>query len=85
MAEPYPIGEEIIQWDVPQKDNNLKEEYVLNWPWIFRNNFIVKPVTIDAFYEAFEPLFGPYDDLPESAKIKYNNTVSFINSILKNL
>jgi len=84
MAEPYPIGEEIIQWDVPQKDNTLKKEFVLNWPWIFKNNFTIKPVTIAAFYEAFMPLFGPYDDLPESAKIKYKNTVRFINSILNN-
>lgn len=85
MAKPYPIGKEIIQWDVPQKDNGIKKEYVLNWPWIFRNNFTVKPVTLDAFYEAFEPLFGPYVDLPESAKIKYRNTLNFINSMLNNL
>jgi hypothetical protein len=85
MAEPYPIGEEIIHWDVPQKDKSLKREYVVNWPWIFRNNFTVKPVTIDAFYEAFKPLFGSYYDLPESARIKYKNTVNFINAILNNL
>jgi len=68
-----------------QKNNDLKKEYVLNWPRIFKNNFTVKPVTIDAFYEAFKPLFGPYDDLHESAKIKYRNTVKFINSTLNNL
>jgi hypothetical protein len=84
MAKHYPIGEEIIQWDVPQKDNGIKKEFVLNWPWIFRDNFTVKPVTIDAFYEAFKPLFGPYDDLRESDKIKYRNTVTFINSMLNN-
>lgn len=84
-AKLYPIGEEIIQWDVPQKDNSIKREFVLNWPWIFRKNFTVKPVTIDAFYEAFKPLFGSYHDLRESDKIKYKNTVTFINSILNNL
>jgi len=82
MAMLYPIGDEIIQWNVPQKENNLKMEFVLNWPLIFRNNFTIMPVTIDAFYEAFIPLFGPYCDLPESAKIKYENTVKFINSVL---
>ena len=85
MAESYPISEEIIQWDVPQKNKSFKREYVLNWPWIFRNNFTIKPVTLDAFYEAFKPLFGSYYDLPESAKIKYKNTVNFINSTLNDL
>ncbi|OGR27337.1 MAG: hypothetical protein A2139_11400 [Desulfobacca sp. RBG_16_60_12] len=85
MAGSYPIGQEIIQWDVPQKNNELKNEYVINWPWIFRNNFTVKPVSLVAFYKAFQLLFGPYDDLQESAKIKYKNTVNFINSILNNL
>ena len=82
MAKSYPIGEEIIQWDVPQKDQSLRKEYVLNWPWIFRNNFTVKPLTIDAFYEAFKPLFGSYCNLPETDKLKYANTVDFVNSIL---
>ena len=85
MAKLYPIGEEIIQWDVPQKNDGRKKEFVLNWPWIFRKNFTVKPVTIDAFYEAFKPLFGPFHELRESDKIKYRNTVTFINSILNNL
>jgi len=83
MAERYPdLGQNIIQWDVPQKNEGRKRQYVLNWPKIFRNNFIVRPITVVTFYEAFEPLFGSYCELPESAKIKYENTVIFINSML---
>ncbi|MBC8466436.1 MAG: hypothetical protein H8D55_01240 [Deltaproteobacteria bacterium] len=83
-AKLYQIDQEIIEWDVPEKDNGIKEEFVLNWPWIFRNNFTLKPVTVDSFYEAFEPLFGPYHDLRESDKTKYRNTVTFINFALNN-
>jgi hypothetical protein len=85
MSERYTIGENITLWDVPQKDKRLKKEYVLNWPKIFRNNFTVRPVTVDAFYDAFEPLFGPYADLTETARIKYENTVTFINEMLDSL
>lgn len=82
MAKSYPIGEEIIQWDVSLKGDKTLKSFVLNWPWIFRNNFMIKPVSLEAFYSAFQSLFGPYNELPSSVKIKYQNTVDFINSVL---
>ncbi len=69
MAEEAAINE-IIQWDVPLKDNRVQRRYVINWPWIFRDNFTVKPVSLEMFYQAFEPLFGPFDGLQEMEKIK---------------
>ena len=84
MAEKLAINEIIIQWNVPLKKNKVQRLYVINWPWIFRNNFTIRPISLEAFYRAFEPLFGPFNELPEKAKIKYKNTVTFINSILDN-
>ena len=72
----------IIEWDIPLKDNKVKRGYVLNWPKIFKNNFITTPVPLANFYAPFESLFGPYDALRDDVKVKYSNTVQFINSQL---
>ena len=69
MAEPYPIGEEIIQWNVPQKDNTFKREFVLNWPWFFRNNFTIKPVTIAAFLKPLYPYSVPMTICQNQSKL----------------
>jgi hypothetical protein len=53
---------------------------VINWPQIFNNSFKKPaPITSEEFYQAFETLFGLYKDLKEDVKIKYDNTVKFIN------
>ncbi len=80
---PRTTGPIIVQWDVPTKDNNKKQFWVVNWPDIFRNNFNKKPpILVQDYYEGFKPLFGPFEDLPVDVKVKYQNTVDFINSNL---
>ncbi|MDP2938700.1 MAG: hypothetical protein Q8O13_01265 [Candidatus Omnitrophota bacterium] len=78
----YTNGPIIIQWKVPLKDNNDKLFWVVNWPDIFRNNFKKPPISVPDYYESFKSLFGSYEDLTSDVKIKYVNTVNFINSSL---
>ena len=40
------------------------------------------PITEHQFYEAFERLFGPYDESDKTVHSKYKNTVDFINNVL---
>lgn len=80
---PSSTGPIIIQWDVPIKNNNKKQFWVVNWPDIFRKNFTKKPpISVLDYYEGFKSLFGPYEELSADVKIKYVNTVDFINSNL---
>lgn len=73
----------IIQWDVPIKSNIKKKSWVINWAAIYSPRFKKRvPISVQDFYEAFVSLFGPYDDLKENIKVKYENTVEFINSNL---
>ena len=59
----------------------------MNWPNVFPNiHDTLKeklPLSESQFYEAFERLFGPYEDLDKTVHAKYKNTVDFINSVLK--
>ena len=74
-------GSIISQWDVPCKNGQTRKSYVINWPDIFRKNFTKNlPISVEDYYMAFENLFGPYKDLLEDDKLKYKNTVDFINS-----
>lgn len=77
MSEGHPI---LVEWDVPVKSTDNLKQWVINWPQIFKNSFKKPaPMTSEEFYQAFESLFGPYKDLREDVKIKYDNTVKFIN------
>lgn len=84
-AKKAPIGNNIVKWRVPQNDGRIKETNVINWPRNYADSFKVKPVTANAFYEAFVSLFGPYEEQTDSVKMKYLNTVTFINSMLSEL
>jgi hypothetical protein len=72
----------IIPWAVPLKERKTKLGYVLNWPKIFKHNFMALPASLVDFYSTFEHLFGPYDALHDDVKVKYENTIDFINSQL---
>lgn len=70
----------LVQWNVPIKPSGQKKHWVINWPHIFKDSFNKPaPITTEEFYQAFESLFGPYNELEENAKIKYVNTVEFVN------
>lgn len=82
MVEDKPT---IIQWDVPTKLNGMKKLWVIAWPLVYKNNFTVDlPITVQDYYQAFEPLFGPYVELPDNVKAIYENSVYFINTMLPN-
>lgn len=73
----------IIEWDVPIRPSGTRKHYVVNWPPIFRNNFMAAPpLLVETFYRSFAPLFGSYATQTEDVKAKYINTVAFINERL---
>lgn len=70
----------LVEWNVPIKPSGNLKQWVVNWPHIFKNSFRKSaPIAVRDYYQAFESLFGPYDQLTDDAKIKYDNTVEFIN------
>jgi len=74
-----------VDWDVEQKDGSFKNNSVINWLATHGGNFTVKPpISVPQFYKAFESLFGEYFNLEAKVKIKYENTVKFINTMYKN-
>ena len=73
----------IINWEVPTKSGEGVKSFVIDWVETHRNNFTARPpITVQQFYQAFESMFGSYDDLPISVQKKYENTVSFVNERL---
>ena len=73
----------IIDWEVPTKSGGWVKSAVIDWVETHRNNFKVEPpITIQQFYEAFIPMFGPYNELSIPVQNKYENTVAFINERL---
>ena len=73
----------IINWDVPYK-NCTKKMNVVNWPSVFEHDFKASsPISVSQFYQAFSSTFGSFDSLSEEVKLKYINTVEFINEQLK--
>lgn len=77
-------GEPVIrQWDVPLKRGDTERQCVVNWPAIFRQNFMVPPpIEVGQWYEAFRRLHGEFADLPDEAQLKHVNTVRFVNACL---
>jgi len=55
-----------------------KKGHVINWPGIFRNNFVKIPQNSEELYEAFENLFGSYAGLRDEVKQKHINTYNFV-------
>lgn len=73
----------VVDWQLPLKNGSEISQKVLNWPKAFANGFTKKPpISVADYYEAFEPMFGPYQNLAPEVKLKYENTVKFINKHL---
>ncbi len=86
LAGHLPLGNKIIRHDVPLKNGQSLNQAVIDWPVIFANNWKASPpITMPQFYQAFEPLFGPYASLPVDAKRKWENTLDFVNARLESL
>lgn len=81
-----PQGKDMfVNWDVPIKnekcENLIENRIVLNWPESHRNNYkLSTKLNVETFYQLFSELFGPFENLKESDKVKYENTVSFFNA-----
>ncbi len=78
----------VIRYPVSVKEKNAirkKDLWILNWPLVHKNNFNADPpISAEQYSKAFESLFkSPYDKWPNNIQSKYDNTVKFINSILK--
>jgi len=73
----------ICQWNVPLKEKMIEKRWVINWPTTAKANFKIKPpISVRDFYSPFKRLFGDYEVLSDEVKIKYENTVTFINEKL---
>ena len=72
----------IVEWPVPVK-TGTEQRFVVNWPAIVAHDLTVKPpVSVAQFYQAFEGTFGPFAQLPAEVRVKYENTVKFMNEQL---
>ena len=77
-------GPLITEWDVPAQTPRMKN-WVINWPKIFKHAIESNiPMNLAQFYAPFERLFGPFEKLKKHDKVKYVNTVHFINKMLPN-
>lgn len=73
----------VITWPVPIKSGESEFSNVIDWVETHRANFLVSaPIAVDAFYGPFRELFGPFGNLPAGVRVKYENTVAFINQRL---
>jgi len=69
----------VVNWEVPTKQA-IEERSVINWPAIMASQLkVAPPFATEDFYEIFRPTFGPFSDLPQDVRIKYENTVTFFN------
>lgn len=74
----------IIEWLVPLKSGAKALSHVIDWPETHRANFkVTAPIGVEAFYQAFVGLFGCFADLPAEVRLKYENTVEFVNERLQ--
>ena len=74
----------IIKWEVPVKFGGTAMSHVVDWVETHRQNFkVTTPIGVDAFYQAFVQLFGPLEALPANVRLKYENTVEFVNERLQ--
>jgi hypothetical protein len=74
----------IIDWPVPLKDGTADPGPVIDWAETHRHAFTGQvPLSTAQFYQAFVQLFGPLQDLPESARRKWENTTLYANQRLQ--
>jgi hypothetical protein len=72
----------VVEWALPVK-GGTKSSAVLNWPAAFAHDIKVKPpISVSLFYQAFERSFGALDQLAPEVRLKYENTVEFMNARL---
>lgn len=70
----------VVPWPVPMK-KSVEDMVVLNWPALMAHQLKVDPpFTTEGFYQIFEPTFGPFAELPQDVRVKYENTVTFFNT-----
>jgi hypothetical protein len=67
-----------IPHDVPMKGGRMTS-WVLDWVEPHYDNIKALPWRVENFYSEFSKFGGPYANLPEDVRIKYRNTVEFIN------
>lgn len=76
-------SEVVVNWDIPCKTGNING-CAVNWPALFAHDLrVAPPISPEGFYAAFHSISGPYDELPNSVKSKYINTVDFMNHFLE--
>ena len=74
----------VVSWEVPCKGGTTESREVVNWPESHRANYTGPvPPTAEIFYSPFCERFGPFHDLEESVRAKYENTVDFFNAQYK--
>jgi hypothetical protein len=72
----------VVECEVPVKSGGSMLRSVLAWPRSHRRNFTIPPpISVEAFYSAFEQFFGPLSSLRPTDRTKYVNTVSFVNEM----
>ena len=73
---------------VQRKSGQIKEKNkivntdlnIINVWNIYKNNFLKKDFSVEEFFQAFEPNFGPFDKLSKDVQLKYRNTVQLIKN-----
>ena len=70
----------VISTEIPHSDGN-HSGYAVNWPTALRTSINAPlPITTQQLYSGFEQYFGKWESLPDTVKVKYDNTVHFINT-----
>jgi hypothetical protein len=70
----------VVDWEVLCKGGRRENRKVINWPESNRNNYIGPiPVSAEIFYRPFSEIFGTFGELREADRLKYENTVAFLN------
>lgn len=74
----------IVEWGVPCKGGSTENRFVVNWPESHHNNYAGPiPLPVETFYQPFSDLWGPFELLEDSKRVKYESTVAFINAGFK--
>lgn len=71
----------VVDWHVPLKQGFVPRS-VVNWPALMAHQLKAPPpFSTEAFYEIFEPTFGPLAEQTPDIVQKYANTVAFFNTL----
>lgn len=76
----------VIRWPMTTPTDGSTTSFVIDWVAPHRRNFNIPSIQPHTFYKlgGFQDLFGPFEELHERNRIKYENTVAFINDRLLN-